>query len=274
MRRFLLFLIWILVGNLHAQLLNPSFEDWEVIHIGQPYENPIGWKTNNETNKFGLASTPVDKGENKNGFHARVSSTAHGIDATFSGMLSQKIAISNLVLIEFDSQCDSLFQTGRCVVSILDESGNHTLFVDTISTQADEFSQTILPIDKSWALNNDSIILQFTAVGGFDQWDEMEDGYSIYLIDNVSAEYISSSELALPEVEMEIYPNPTSGIIHLKTNRSHDPEMVEIVSITGQSIIKMDFVSVLDVEWVPDGIYMLKLISRRSSESNLLIIQH
>lgn len=271
MKSLILLLSLMLAQNSIGQVNNPSFDDWEVIHIGQPYENPIGWTTNNMTDDFGFASTPVDKGANENDFYARVSSSAHGIDATLSGELSQMIALANLVKIEFDAQCDSLFQTGRCVVTILNRSGDEVLYVDTISTMSDSFSRYLLPVDAEWEETTDSISLQFTAVGGFDQWDEMEDGYSIFLIDNVSAEYITASEEVTPLHDFSFFPNPTSGWIHLFSQEQMVATQIEIASLNGQIVFSGPFVNSLNLEWLTTGAYVLKLFSVSRTSNSILI---
>ena len=274
MRLFYLVLCGMLTQALAAQVINPAFDDWEVIQIGQPYENPIGWTTNNLTNKLGLASTPVDKGVDDNGFYARITSNAFGIDATLSGKLSQQIALANLVKIEFDNQCDSLFQTGRCIVSVFDQQGDAVLYVDTIASMSDSFSRYVLPIDAAWALSNDSIRLQFTAAGGFDMWDEMKDGFSIFMIDNVSAEYITASKEIEPDKNFSFYPNPTSGIIYLESHQVLGSAQIEILSITGQLISTTNFANLLNLDWLTDGVYVLNLVSGSSMQGRLLVLKH
>jgi hypothetical protein len=260
-----------LTGSVAAQVINPTFDDWEIIQIGQPYENPIGWTTNNSTDKFGLASTPVDKEMDENGFYARISSSAHGIDATLSGHLSQMIAVDNLEQIEFDAQCDSLLQTGRCVVSVFDQQGDALLYVDTIATMSDSFSRYVLPVDAAWATTNDSIRLQFNATGGFDQWDEMEDGYSIFLIDNVSATYITGSEEIAQERDFSFYPNPTPGWIHLTSPKHMENGRIEIATFHGQIIFSEPFVNNLNLEWLTTGAYVVTVISVSRTYSSILI---
>ncbi len=274
MKAFTLLLFLILLNKVDAQIINSSFDDWEVIQIGQPYENPIGWTTNNLTNKLGLASTPVDKGIDENGFYARITSNAFGIDATLSGKLSQQIALANLVKIEFDNQCDSLFQTGRCIVSVFDQQGDAVLYVDTIATMSDSFSRYVLPVDAAWAVSNDSIRLQFTAAGGFDMWDEMEDGFSIFMIDNVSAEYITASKEIEPDKNFSFYPNPTSGIIYLESHQVLGSAQIEILSITGQLISTTNFADLLNLDWLTDGVYVLNLVSGSSMQGRLLVLKH
>src|SRR6186713_1271332 len=100
MRTFMLLVCWSLFNGISAQVINPEFDDWVEIHIGQPYLDPVGWTTNNQTTDIGLASTPVDRVADSTGFYARIASNAYGIDATLSGMMSQTIAADNLVKIE------------------------------------------------------------------------------------------------------------------------------------------------------------------------------
>jgi hypothetical protein len=272
MRIFLLFLGMMLTSRLCTQVINPGFDEWEVIQIGQPYENPIGWTTNNETDDFGLASTPVTKGIDLNGYFARVASSAHGIDAVLSGWLSQTISVENLVKIDFDSQCDSLFQSGRCIVRVLDQSESQVLYVDSISIESDTFSRYTIVVENAWAQDNDFITLQFIAKGNLDDWDEEEDGYSIFLVDNIHAEYITGIKDAALNTELVIYPNPSMGLFHFSHDQAQDPSHIEIASLTGQINFKSSYAAAFDLSFLPDGMYVVNVIWETGMEERMVVI--
>jgi Secretion system C-terminal sorting domain len=271
MRIFLMFLSMMLANRLCTQVVNPGFDDWEVIQTGEPYENPIGWMTNNETDDNGFASTPVTKGIDSIGYYARVASSAHGIDAVLSGWLSQTISVENLVKIDFDSQCDSLFQSGRCIVWVLDQSKSHVLYVDSISIESDTFSRYTIMVENAWTQDNDFITLQFIAKGNLDDWDEQEDGYSIFLVDNIHAEYITVIKDAALNTDLVIYPNPSVGLIHFTHDQAQDPLHIEIVSLTGQILYKAAYADVFDLSFLPDGMYVVNAMWETGMEMKMLV---
>ena len=102
----------------------------------------------------------------------------------------------------------------------------------------------------------------------------MEDGYSIFLIDNVDAEYITASEEVDPNRNFSFYPNPTSGIIHLESHQANDPEQIEIRSLTGQLIRTANFTNVLNLEWLTDGVYILRVLSGSNLQNSVLVLKH
>ena len=252
-------------------MINPEFDDWVEIQIGQPYIDPVGWNSNNETTYEGFASTPVDRGTDSVGYFAIISSTAYGIDVTSSGMLSQTIVAENLAKIEFDSKCDTLWQTGRCIVRVLDQNDN-ALYTDVDSTTDSEFSRITIDIESSWTQENDSLTIQFIAEGGHDEWDEEEDGYSVYMIDKVNAEYITGLEDVKDEFAIKIYPNPANDIIHISHNQSMDPDWIEIYTLMGEIVLKANYADELTLNSLSGGVYILSLVSEGGSCSQLLSV--
>ena len=273
MKLFLLALSILFYNGIMGQVINPEFDDWEVIQIGQPYENPIGWTTNNETDVNGFASTPVTKGTDSIGYFARIASNAHGIDATFSGELSQTLSAKNLVEIAFDSKCDTLAMAGKCIVRVLDQSKGIVLYEDTSFTVSTIFSRSTITIENDWTTESDSITIQFIAKGGIDPWDDQEDGYSVFLVDNVITEYISSTDDMELRNEIQIYPNPANDLIHIVSFLSRPPIKIEILTLMGQPILRTDYSTMLKVDWIPNGVYIFNLVSEQSMYSRLLVIK-
>jgi len=264
---------WILFNEIAAQVINPEFDDWVEIQIGQPYIDPVGWNSNNETTFEGFASTPVDRGTDSVGYFAIISSTAAGIDASLSGMMSQTIAADKLVKIEFDSKCDTLWQTGRCIVRVLDQNDN-ALYTDVDSTMASEFSRRSIDIESNWTEANDSLTIQFIAKGGHDQWDEEEDGYSVFMIDKVNAEYITGIEDVEQEFEMKIFPNPANDVVHISHNLSKDPDMIEVYTLMGQRVLITNFSNEINIVSLSAGVYMLNLISIGSRHCQIIMVHN
>lgn len=272
MKVFLLALTVFANATMSGQIINPEFDHWVMIQIGQPYEDPLGWTTNNMTDENGFASTPVTRGADSTGFHARVASKAHGIDATLSGILSQTISASHLVEIDFDCRCDTLAMAGRCVVQFLDQTKHKILYQDTTYSMSNQFSHSIIPFEPAWAMDNDSITIQFIAKGGIDPWDEQEDGYSVFIIDNVYAEYVTGISAPKNELLGIMYPNPADDIIHFITDGNGPPPTVQIFNMLGQLVHVTDSADQVEVDWLLNGAYIFNLVSGQSRQSMRMVI--
>ncbi|MEO6130218.1 MAG: T9SS type A sorting domain-containing protein [Saprospiraceae bacterium] len=270
---FTLFIL-IQVYSASSQILNSGFDNWEFISYGgQPFENPVGWKTNNDDQPFGLANTPVTKEADSSGFHAKISAAYRGIDAFLPGKLMQTISTDHLAKINFYSKCDSIFQLGRCVINILSQSGT-ILYTDSLALEDPVFHSSSILIQSEWIQAYDSLTIQFVAKGNLDNWDEEEDGYSIFLVDNVEAAYSTSVENAPEHVALILYPNPSSGMVNIECAFSKEPEQVEIFSLSGESLGKLNFSTMLDLAWLPDGAYFIRVLSNEKVINKLLIIEH
>ncbi|HZV70880.1 MAG TPA: T9SS type A sorting domain-containing protein [Saprospiraceae bacterium] len=267
------FLIW--VNQPSAQIINAGINEWEVIQtIGQPFENPVGWKTNNYTDYNGFASTPVIKVvDPAGGYFAKVESNLHGIDGSGPGELWQTISTDHLTKIDFYAHCDSIFQVGRCIVSILGQDPLDVLFIDSIPVDPTGFTLNSIHILNEWSQENDSITIRFTAKGNMDIWDEKEDGYSIFKVDNVTAQYITGSEEISKPDDLIIFPNPSSGIINLVQEDSGNPMRIEMYSIMGEAIFKSNYFEILDLNNFPNGVYLIKILSGTRVYNEVLIIE-
>jgi hypothetical protein len=191
MQRFLLLCSFLLyfINEGRTQVINPDFEDWHWVTLAQPYLDPDGWVTSNENIILfgGVASTPIDRIADSTGYYARISSEAWGIDAQLSAAMSQRIPTKNLTRLNVTAQCDSLWGTGKCVISLMGQDYSDILYTDTIGVEETEFHTHSINILPGWIHDHDSITIQFTAKGNIDVWDETEDGYSIFLVDRVTA---------------------------------------------------------------------------------------
>ena len=170
-----------------AQVLNPYFEDWHWVMIAQPYLDPDGWMTNNYNQFGGVACTPVDRVADSTGYYAHIASSACGSDAVLSGYMYQRIPIKNVKRLNVICQCDSLWGTGRCVITLLGQDYLDILYTDSIAIEETAFQVRSIDVLPGWIANNDSITIQLTAKGNIDMWDEEEDGYSVFLVDRVTA---------------------------------------------------------------------------------------
>ena len=83
-------------GECNCQVINGDFNTWiEAQDFGEPFENPIGWSTNNETTPTGFANTPIEKRTEESNCFANISSSFQGLDTTSPGILSQTFLVSN-----------------------------------------------------------------------------------------------------------------------------------------------------------------------------------
>lgn len=262
------------MNNMYAQIINADFDDWEIIQtIGQPYENPVGWTTNNETEFTGLATTPVTKEADSLGYHARIESNLHLIDASGPGELSQTIPTQGLLRIDYSSRCDSIFQNGKCVVNIFGQNPGDILYTDSSATEATEFHTSSIDILPEWRQQNSSLTIQFVAKGNLDMWDEEEDGYSVFLVDHVVSYYITRTNEATQDDDFVMYPNPTTGIVHIALNKLYHPTQIEIITLLGEPILKTLYSNELNLNWMMDGAYIIKSSTDKGSTSKILIIK-
>lgn len=83
--------------------------------------------------------------------------------------------------------------------------------------------------------------------------------------------------LEVPEVksknQLVVYPNPSSGIFHIKGNASEKLE-VNVYNISGQKILSQTIIAnTLDLSSLPDGIYCVNVIGSTINETHRLIKQ-
>ncbi|HEX5111483.1 MAG TPA: hypothetical protein VFV79_01440, partial [Saprospiraceae bacterium] len=132
----------------NTQVINPFFKDWHWVTIAQPYLDPDGWVTSNENIIGGFASTPVDRIADSTGNYTRIASEAWGIDAQLSALMSQRFPTKNLTRLNITAQCDTLWGTGKCVISLIGQDYTDVLYTDSIAVEETAFqthSIDILP---------------------------------------------------------------------------------------------------------------------------------
>ena len=173
--------------DVKAQIINPFFEDWHWVTIAQPYLDPDGWVTSNENIVGGFATTPIDRITDSIGNYTRMASEAWGIDAQLSALISQRIPTKNLTRLNITAQCDTLWGTGKCVISLIGQDYTDVLYTDSIAVEETEFHTRSINFLPAWIDDHDSITIQLTAYGNIDIWDMEEDGYSVFYVDRVTA---------------------------------------------------------------------------------------
>lgn len=81
------------------------------------------------------------------------------------------------------------------------------------------------------------------------------------------------------DMDLEIFPNPTSGLIHFRANALQSSLEIHLLDYSGKLLLKQFFkeknaeVRTLDLSDYPRGIYLLKLKSRDSIEIRKIVLQ-
>lgn len=243
-----------------AQLVNGAFELWDTISMfGQPYINPAGWVTNNNNTFAGLANTPVTQGIDSTGFYAIVASKEWGLDAVLPGRLKQTIRSRDLKRIEYFSKCDSLYQTGTCDINIYRGESNNLVYTESIVAEDTVFQLRSIDILPEWIQGEDSVTIEFVANGILDMWDEQEDGYAVFLVDQVDASYISSTDRPTETAWITCYPNPTTGNVTLDPG-SPFARRIDISDLSGKMIRSFSDLESIDLEGLAPGMYIIRIV--------------
>lgn len=88
-------------------------------------------------------------------------------------------------------------------------------------------------------------------------WTEERNGTSNAYAQNFVVEQETAGTKELEEIKIEVYPNPTNGIVHLKL--STPIKSAEVLSLSGQLLISLNKVDTIDLSFLNSGIYVLKL---------------
>jgi hypothetical protein len=82
------------------------------------------------------------------------------------------------------------------------------------------------------------------------------------------------------EGELKVYPNPGNGIITIELKSSQPTAEMELFNTTGQKVLHRkviqkngQFIDYLDITWMPEGIYYLRLRTGGRIISKMLIVQ-
>ena len=220
---------------LFAQISNCSFSNWETITgLGQAYEIPTDWITNNERLTDGFATTPVVKINTDDGFLAKIESNYRSIDSYTKGVLSQKFSVMNIKSVSYESQCDSIYKKGGCVVYISTDDDSEILYADTITVTGEELKFESIEIASNWINQYDSLTIHFVADGQIFDLEPENNGHSIFLIDNVKTELISNTENISKKIN--ISPNPVNNVLFFE-GLSKGSSLI-IYNIFGQTVFQ------------------------------------
>ena len=95
--------------------------------------------------------------------------------------------------------------------------------------------------------------------------DFCNDFYDLVVIDEYGCDYVEeiasgSATLKVNEFDFQAYPNPTTGIIHLKSENL-DLNKVEVYDVYGKLIFSSSSSGSIDLSSLESGQYILKLVS-------------
>ncbi len=82
-------------------------------------------------------------------------------------------------------------------------------------------------------------------------------GYGIPNFEAAFNDLLSANEVYQQEIEISVYPNPTSGIVNIQSEIKI--KQVQLISVEGKIVRKYSSVNQLDLNSLPNGIYMLKI---------------
>ncbi len=72
---------------------------------------------------------------------------------------------------------------------------------------------------------------------------------------------------------LEIWPNPASDFLNIRSSDSFKPERIEVVDMTGRRVFSSTFLTKMDLGKVNSGIYMLVLSNKSSRHVSKLVVE-
>ncbi|MBV6640388.1 MAG: T9SS type A sorting domain-containing protein [Cyclobacteriaceae bacterium] len=112
-----------------------------------------------------------------------------------------------------------------------------------------------------------SDFIYYNVLGSWIQNDELQGALMIRPVFQDGSEFVLSTPK--PELNVHIYPNPTSGLVNLP---KHD--ILTIYDFSGRFIRQHPYSSQLDLSDYPNGIYLLKLTIQGESVLKKVIVSH
>jgi hypothetical protein len=130
--------------------------------------------------------------------------------------------------------------------------------------------------DMSWLATVDTAWVRFTFTS--DSTDQLKEGW---LIDNILAHitWIHTVSEVKPQQYMWIYPNPTSGRVHIETqkiNAFHIIESLEIFTAQGAEVRRYQRVPTkffVDLDDLPPGSYFMRVTTNIQTETFKVVVE-
>ncbi len=240
-----------------GQIRNGEFDNWETIDSsGQPYQDLVGWDTNNEGNGFGFAVTASFEIIENNDAGVEITASYSGLDGLYSGIISQTIDFKGLVEINYLSKCDSIYERGACVVNIYDASDD-IIYTDSIMQVETNYTTKSIDVSQLSLDNSDVITVEFRAFGQQGMWEDFQ-AYSEFNLLSVNANYISNS-LDENLTIIKTYPNPFDKEIVIEVE---DNKLIHYKLFDSQgTLVKTGFDNTISTIDLVNGHYVLEVIN-------------
>jgi len=125
---------------------------------------------------------------------------------------------------------------------------------------------------STWPFDLDQFLLLNIAMGGFSGTPDTGFTQSSMVIDYVRV--YQNTPLGTNDVfasKFSVYPNPSSDVINIKTDEKVDK--VELYNTLGQLIINKDNTTLMNINRVKSGLYLLKIYSGNKTVTKKVIIE-
>lgn len=140
-----------------------------------------------------------------------------------------------------------------------------------------------LCFDLSWLnfFNNDSLLIRFTSTSSNLDLSTSNLDRNGWMIDNMLLYVTISHTLAETKQEeyLEVYPNPTTGRVHIQSQKLNEYHIIEQIRVFDESgkLVKSYGVSptkfFIDLDDQPDGIYTITITTNLKEESFRILLQ-
>jgi hypothetical protein len=235
-----------------AQLLNGDFEK-------KTKNFPDNWGLTHKKLGISVVSTPVFSGSTS----MKISDSWMGVDGN-TGLRSDKIT---------NVSVDSNY-LAKAMFYVIDNPG--FLFLEFWNSKDERLAEFNVETSSSGKWETVSIkgIMPKTATYATVLIFSNSDNTGVFYADSVTfqKEIVLSAPAIVEEPTLNIYPNPSSGLIHISTNTKYS--MVSISDLKGKVVLRSnDSEPTLDASILDDGIYLVKVTTPKGVLCKRLIIQ-
>ena len=269
---FSIFATILLCNTCIGQITNSNFENWEMVN-GR--EEPVGWKMYSDTI---LPISGINRGSHfekiendvlEGGYSLRMYKNINGHDPEFiaeTTLMPDEIYQELTALIRMDTSWSGF---GKASIKVFEKNNNtyqeigyweygpttngtNTIYIPLNHTQLDSIKiQISLRVQHPLNVHN---------------------AYSDFIIDKLELSTTTPiSDIDTQENEVQVYPNPSSDLIFIKTNDFEIPFQVSLFNQQGMFILEKRKSNVINIKNLPSGIYILKVLDSNINSSVHLI---
>lgn len=246
-----------------AQIPNADFELWLPADLFDPDEYPQYWVA---PPHLGAEFYPIEKVYNPNmGQYAlKVKNTMpspSSVGGAPGDIMTTFMPSSQHFRLSMDVKYDTIVPPGRARIEIKGAGFLYTYWVDEQITEEMETIQLDVELPTAY----DALTLRIVALGvynpdyGTPPFDGGYDGYAEIVVDNIIYENVVSAEEAMVGEVENLFPNPTSGLVHIQLPEGVEAEQMELYNISGALLCQKRnaLPAALDLSGLPAGIYQL-----------------